>query len=132
MSCESGIRSESRSDESDFGRPFFVYAYPKEIKAFYCKTYRNNPELAMSADLLVPNVGEITTGGSRVDEKDELIARMKELIGDPEVQYSNSPDELYADIKKVTVDAGGGINGPKHPGNIRTTNFPMYPNLQQK
>ena len=63
---------------------------------------------------------------------DDEIARMKELIGEPEVQYSNSPDELYADIKKVTVDAGGGLNGPKHPGNIRTTNFPMYPNLQQK
>jgi asparaginyl-tRNA synthetase len=29
--------------------------------------------------LLVPNIGEITTGGSRVDDKDELVARMKEM-----------------------------------------------------
>ena len=68
------------------------------------------------------------------EEGDDEIMRMKELVGinPEEVQFSNSPDELYADIKKVTVDAGGGINGPKHPGNIRTTNFPMYPHLQHK
>jgi asparaginyl-tRNA synthetase len=70
---------EERKLAEEFGKPVFVYAYPKQIKAFYCKTYRDNPKLAMSADLLVPNIGEITTGGSRVDDKDELVARMKEM-----------------------------------------------------
>ena len=34
-------------------------------------------------------------------------------------QYSNTPDEVVADIDAVTTDAGGGLNGPKHPDDIR-------------
>ena len=37
----------------DFGKPFFVYDYPTEIKAFYCKTYCDHPEVAMSVDMMV-------------------------------------------------------------------------------
>lgn len=32
---------------------------------------------------------------------------------------ANAPDEHYADIESVTTDAGGGLNGPKHPDDIR-------------
>ena len=71
--------NEEKALAEEFDKPVFVYAYPKKIKAFYCKTYKENPELAMSADLLVPRIGEITTGGSRVDDKDELIERIKEF-----------------------------------------------------
>jgi len=93
---------EERKLAEDFGKPFFVYAYPKQIKAFYCKTYQDNPELAMSADLLVPNIGEITTGGSRVDDKDELIARMKDF-GLKEEDY-----EWYIDLRRYgTVPHAG-------------------------
>lgn len=69
---------EEKALAEDFGTPFFVYDYPKEIKAFYCKTYRDRPEIAMSADMLVPKVGELTTGGAREDDRDELIKRIKE------------------------------------------------------
>ena len=31
----------------------------------------------------------------------------------------NSPNEVVADIDSVTDHAGGGINGPKHPDDIR-------------
>jgi len=93
---------EERKLAEEFGKPFFVYAYPKQIKAFYCKTYRDNPELAMSADMLVPYIGEITTGGSRVDDKDELIARMKEQ-GLKEEDY-----EWYIDLRRYgTVPHAG-------------------------
>lgn len=71
--------NEERALAEEYEKPVFVYAYPKQIKAFYCKTYRDNPDLAMSADLLVPRIGEITTGGSRVDDKDELVERMKDF-----------------------------------------------------
>jgi len=71
--------NEERALAEEFGGPVFVYAYPKEIKAFYCKTYRENPELAMSVDLIVPRIGELTTGGARVDDKDELIERLEEF-----------------------------------------------------
>jgi len=32
---------------------------------------------------------------------------------------ANSPNEVVAPIEAVTTDAGGGINGPKHPDDIR-------------
>lgn len=94
--------NEEKALAEEFGKPVFVYAYPKQIKAFYCKTYRDNPDLAMSADLLVPNIGEITTGGSRVDDKDELVVRMKEFGLRPE-DY-----DWYVDLRKYgTVPHAG-------------------------
>jgi len=71
--------NEEKALAREFGRPLFVYAYPKEIKAFYCKTYRANPKLAMSVDLIVPRIGELTTGGARVDDEKELLGRINEL-----------------------------------------------------
>jgi len=70
---------EEKALAEDFDGPFFVHDYPKEIKAFYCKTYRDKPEIAMSVDMLVPRIGELTTGGAREDDKDELIRRIREL-----------------------------------------------------
>ena len=62
----------------EFKEPFFVFDYPREIKAFYCKTYKDHPEIAMSVDMLVPKVGELTTGGAREDDKDKLIKRIQD------------------------------------------------------
>jgi asparaginyl-tRNA synthetase len=61
-----------------FGKPFFVYDYPTAIKAFYCKTRGDRPELAMSTDMLVPRIGEISTGGAREDDKETLISRIRD------------------------------------------------------
>ena len=41
--------------------------------------------------------------------------------------YGNSPKEQYSTIDAVTVDAGGGMNGPKHPSDIRGEHPSMYP-----
>lgn len=41
--------------------------------------------------------------------------------------YGNSPGEKYASIDSVTVDAGGGVNGPKDPRDLRGNSFPIYP-----
>ena len=68
----------------EIGKPFFIYDYPTAIKAFYCKTYRDRPEVAMSTDMLVPRIGEISTGGAREDDKDILIQRIKEMGLKPE------------------------------------------------
>lgn len=32
---------------------------------------------------------------------------------------ANSPNEVVADIDSVTTDAGGGLNGPKDPADLR-------------
>jgi len=32
---------------------------------------------------------------------------------------ANSPNEVVADVDAVTTLAGGGLNGPKHPDDIR-------------
>lgn len=68
----------------EIGRPFFIYDYPTAIKAFYCKAYRDRPEMAMSTDMLVPRIGEISTGGAREDDKEILIQRIMEMGLKPE------------------------------------------------
>jgi asparaginyl-tRNA synthetase len=77
-----------------FGKPFFVYDYPTVIKAFYCKTYRDHPNVAMSTDMLVPRIGEISTGGVREDDKETLIRRIREM-GMKEQDYA-----WYLDLRR--------------------------------
>ena len=78
----------------DFGKPFFVYDYPTAIKAFYCKTYRDRPEVALSVDMMVPRIGEISTGGQREENKDILIKRIKDM-GLDEKDY-----DWYLDLRR--------------------------------
>lgn len=86
----------------EFDKPFFVYDYPTAIKAFYCKTYRDRPEVAMSVDMLVPKIGEISTGGAREDDKDLLLKRIKDM-GLNEEDYS-----WYLDLRRYgTVPHAG-------------------------
>jgi len=85
---------EEKALADDFGKPFFIYDYPKQIKAFYCKIHRDKPDLAMSTDMLVPRIGEISTGGAREDDKERLVARLKEL-GLKEEDY-----DWYIDLRR--------------------------------
>ncbi len=87
----------------EFGKPFFVYAYPKETKAFYCKMYKDKPELVMSVDLIVPNIGELATGGSRIDDAEKLVMRLKEF-GLKEEDY-----EWYIDQRRYGTTPHGGF-----------------------
>jgi len=78
----------------EFRKPFFVYDYPTAIKAFYCKTHRDRPEVAMSVDMLVPRIGEISTGGAREDDKEVLIKRIRQM-GLKEEDY-----DWYVDLRR--------------------------------
>jgi len=67
---------------------------------------------------------------------DDDLARFKQIAGivsEPGEMspLANSPNEKVADIAAVTVDAGGGVNGPKHPHDIRVKDPSMYPNQQE-
>ncbi|MBA7495850.1 Asparagine--tRNA ligase [subsurface metagenome] len=85
---------EEKALAAEFGIPFFIYDYPKQIQAFYCKTHRDNPDIAMSTDMLVPRIGEISTGGAREDDKEELLKRLKEF-GLREEDY-----DWYIDLRR--------------------------------
>jgi len=68
-----------------FNKPFFVTHFPKGVKAFYHKPDPERPEVTLSADLLAPEgYGEITGGGQRIDDLNELLRRMKEENLNPE------------------------------------------------
>ena len=65
---------------------------------------------------------------------DEL-ARIKQIAGlmkNDAQTYANEPSEQIADIESVTTDAGGGVNGPKHPADIKSNSISMYPAAQWK
>lgn len=50
-----------------------------------------------------------------------------DLLTHQHQMYSNSPAEVVASVDSVTVHAGGGLNGPKNPADIRADSVAMYP-----
>jgi len=86
--------NEERALAEEFAGPVFVYAYPKKMRAFYVKAYSDKPDIVMSADLIVPRIGELTTGGARVDDKEELLRNL-EAFGLSPHDY-----EWYIDIRR--------------------------------
>jgi len=58
-----------------------------------------------------------------VDEPDEEQSRFKQIFAmlnaPSKGPLANSPNEVVAPVSAVTTDAGGGVNGPKHPADIR-------------
>jgi asparaginyl-tRNA synthetase len=60
-------------------KPVFVTHYPRQAKAFYMKTDRNNEDVVLNFDLLAPaGFGEIIGGSVREDDYDRLVARINE------------------------------------------------------
>lgn len=52
------------------------------------------------------------------------------LSGHSPKEYANEPGEEYADINSVSVNAGGGVNGPKHPHDLRIKDPSQHPSQQ--
>lgn len=71
--------------EEHFGKPVFVYNYPKEIKAFYMKLNPDGKTVA-ATDLLVAGIGELVGGSQREDDLALLEARIAEM-GQEEASY---------------------------------------------
>ena len=76
--CDLQTEHERYLTEVVFGRPVFVYDYPKDIKAFYMRLNEDDRTVA-ACDLLVPGVGELCGGSQREERLDILQARMAEL-----------------------------------------------------
>lgn len=66
-----------------------------------------------------------------IHDPDAEINRFKQivdLVDDKEDDcYANEPNEKVASIDAVTTLAGGGVNGPKHPADIRGEHPSLYP-----
>jgi len=84
-------------------KPVFVTHYPREAKAFYMKTDKNDDRAVLNFDLLAPaGFGEIIGGSVREDDYDLLLGRIKE-------QGLNTENyEWYLDLRKYgSVPHGG-------------------------
>ena len=57
------------------------------------------------------------------NESGEQTSRFKQIFAmlsnRGQGEYSNTPNEIVADVDAVTTNAGGGLNGPKDPSDIR-------------
>ena len=79
--------------------------------------------------------------GVELDSNDELDVQRVTNDDDPsrfrqilalldkgeQMPYGNTPNEIVADVDAVTTLAGGGVNGPKHPADIRVKDPTDYP-----
>ena len=88
--------------EKHFGRPVFVYNYPKEIKAFYMRLNDDKKTVA-ATDLLVPGVGELIGGSQREERLDVLKARIAEC-GMKEEDYN-----YYIDTRRFGTNPHAGF-----------------------
>jgi hypothetical protein len=61
-------------------------------------------------------------------DEERRFDQVSDLLS-PEITFgpANAPNEQYAEIEAVTTAAGGGVNGPKHPADIRADSIAMYP-----
>lgn len=56
--------------------PLFVIDWPKQIKPFYMRASKQNPDVVEALDFLVPFVGELAGGSLREDDYDRLKAKL--------------------------------------------------------
>ena len=78
-------------------------------------------------------VGFMNKQGEPAEEEfaPDDIRRFRQIVdladnGDP-TEYSNTPKEEYAAMDSVTTAAGGGMQAPKHPADIRGEQPSIYP-----
>jgi len=86
-----------------FDKPFFVSHFPKQIKAFYHMPDPKNNKVTLSVDLLAPEkYGEITGGGQRIHDLQQLLDRIRE-------EHLKSDDyKWYVDLRRYgTVPHSG-------------------------
>jgi asparaginyl-tRNA synthetase len=75
--------------------PFFVYKYPRAVKAFYHMPDPENPKVTLSADLMAPEgYGELIGGGQRTHDLKDMLEKLKENDLDPQA-YS-----WYVDLRR--------------------------------
>jgi len=75
--------------------PFFVYKYPRGVKAFYHMPDSENPKVTLSADLMAPEgYGELIGGGQRTHDFKQMMERLKDEKLDPKAY------DWYIDLRR--------------------------------
>ena len=76
------------------GVPTFITRFPRKMKPFYMKIDPKDSERTLSADLIVPGLGEIIGGSQREDDYDTLLEGFKREGLD------TKPYQWYLDLRK--------------------------------
>lgn len=91
--------------------------------------------LRKMADVIDQADQQPTDGQLSPLSKGDDINRLKQIAGlnphDESAEFANEPNEEYAGIEAVTTDAGGGVNGPKHPHDLRVKDPSQHPGQQE-
>ena len=70
-----------------------------------------------------------------INQNNEPNDRFKQILAmldaDSFGPLANSPNEVVAGVDAVTTLAGGGMNAPKHPHDIRVKDPSAYPDQQE-
>ena len=106
-----GVEEEKLLTENE-EKPIFVYAWPKELKAFYASMNPKDDRTVMAADMQAPHGhGELTSSSERVWELDELIRRMDEVEKAQGVKFDREKYSWWIDLRKYgsVPHAGFGI-----------------------
>jgi hypothetical protein len=78
-----------------------------------------------------PEMSVSITHPLAADPYDEELRRFQQIAGllpqDSQDPVVNRPQEQYADVESVTSAAGGGMQIPKHPADIRGEQPSIYP-----
>jgi hypothetical protein len=86
------------------------------------------PEAPQAVSIVEPQSVEIQT------QPTDDINHFKQIVDlisqGTDATFANEPNEVVADIAAVTTDAGGGVNGPKDPSDIRGEHPSIYPAYQ--
>jgi len=95
---------EERVLSSQFESPFFVTHFPVSTRSFYHMNDPSNPNVTLSSDLMAPEgYGEITSGGQRIHEYDELVNKIKSFGLDP------SDYGWYLELRKFGIPPHSGF-----------------------
>jgi asparaginyl-tRNA synthetase len=93
-----------RAISKHFKEPFFITGYPTASRSFYHLPDPDRPEVTMSSDLIAPKgYGELTSGGQRIHDLDQLLSRIKEQKLDAE-SY-----DWYLELRKFGIPPHAGF-----------------------
>lgn len=91
------------------------------------------PAVGLDMPIKVTKIGGDDDMKPAGGDGDRGMDQIKDLVRKAgiEKEYSNSPEEAYAGVDSVTTDAGGGVNGPKDPADIRVKDPQGYENAEE-